>query len=71
MSDDNLDDRALRQLARELGLEKLAETDLDLLRRAHDAARAMAGRLPRSDDMTDDMADEPAPFFPPDTADPS
>ena len=67
MSDDNLDDRALRQLARELGLEKLAETDLDLLRRARDAARALAEGLQRSDDM----ADEPAPFFPPDTADPS
>ena len=67
MSDDTLDDRALRLLARELGLEKLAETDLDLLRRARDAARAMADGLQR----TDDMADEPAHFFQPDTDDPA
>ena len=67
MSDLILDDRALRQLARDLGLEKLAETDLDLLRRAHDAARAMAECLQR----IDDMADEAGHFFPPDRDDPS
>ncbi len=67
MSDDTLDDGALRQLARELGLEKLAETDLDLLRRAREAARAMAQRLPRSDDM----ADEPAHIFQPHKDDPA
>ncbi|MDP6346551.1 MAG: hypothetical protein QF578_02715 [Alphaproteobacteria bacterium] len=61
MSDAPLDDRALVQLARELGLEKLAKTDLDLLRRARDAALNMADRLRRPDDM----ADEPAHIFQP------
>ena len=71
MSDDILDDGALRQLARQLGLEKLVQTDLDLLRRAHDAARAMAERLRRSDDLIGDMTDEPANIFQPGRDDPA
>ena len=67
MSDAPLDDRALVQLARELGLEKLAKTDLDLLRRARDAALNMADRLRRPDDM----ADEPANIFQPGRDDPA
>jgi hypothetical protein len=59
MSNDNLDEAALGQLARHLGLGKLYETQPELVRKAHDSGRAMAQRLPRPDNI----ADEPSHIF--------
>ncbi len=59
MTGESLDDNALAQLARSLGLGKLHADNPDLLRRAYDTARAMADRLPRPDDI----ADEPSHIF--------
>ncbi len=59
MSGDKLDDAALEQLARQLGLEKLYAARPDLIRQAHDGARAMAERLQRPDDI----AHEPSHIF--------
>ncbi|MDP6691250.1 MAG: hypothetical protein QF384_17290 [Alphaproteobacteria bacterium] len=59
MKGKSLDDNALEQLARSLGLSKLYEENPELVRRAYDNARAMAKRLPRPDDI----ADEPSHIF--------
>ncbi len=59
MSSNNVDEAALAQLARHLGLEKLYEAQPELVRQAYDGGRAMARRLQRPDDI----ADEPAHVF--------
>ena len=59
MSKDGLGDEALAQLARQLGLEKIHADNPGLIRKAYDAARMMAARLPRPDDI----ADEPSHTF--------
>ena len=59
MSSDNLDEAALEQLARQLGLEKLYTEQPALVRQAYDGARAMAARLQRPEDI----ADEPSHIF--------
>jgi hypothetical protein len=59
MSSDNLDDVALAQLARHLGLAKLYAARPELIRKAYDSGRAMAQRLQRPDDI----ADEPSHIF--------
>jgi len=59
MSNDNLDEAALAQLARQLGLGKLYDTQPALVRQAYEGGRAMARRLPRPDDI----ADEPSHIF--------
>ncbi len=56
MSTDGLDDEALEQLAKQLGLEQIHAENPDLIRKAYDAARLMAERLPRPDDVTDEPA---------------
>ncbi|MDA1098556.1 MAG: hypothetical protein O2967_06170 [Proteobacteria bacterium] len=62
MSNDNLDDAALEQLARQLGLGTLYDAQPALLRQAYDGGRAMARRLRRPADI----ADEPGHIFQPD-----
>jgi len=59
MRSDNLDDAALAQLARHLGLAKLYAAQPELIRKAYDGGRAMAGRLQRPDNI----ADEPSHIF--------
>ena len=59
MSSGNLDEAALAQLARHLGLGKLYEAQPELVRQAYDGGRATAQRLQRPDDI----ADEPSHIF--------
>jgi hypothetical protein len=56
---DNIDDKALAQLATSLGLEKILAAQPDLVRKAYDNARAMSDRLQRPDDI----AEEPSHIF--------
>jgi hypothetical protein len=55
----SMDDKALAQLATALGLEKILAAQPELIRKAYDNARAMAGRL----DRPDDISDEPSHIF--------
>ncbi|MBT5193459.1 MAG: hypothetical protein HOK30_26610 [Rhodospirillaceae bacterium] len=55
----SLDDKALEQLARSLGLEKIHSAQPDLVRKAYDSARSMTARLRRPDDI----AEEPSHIF--------
>ncbi len=59
MSGDKLDEMALQQLARQLGLGTLYDAQPQLLRQAYDGARAMAQRLRRPEDI----AEEPGHIF--------
>ena len=59
MSTDGLDDEALGQLARQLGLAQIYADNPALIRKAYDAARLMAERLPGPDNI----ADEPSHIF--------
>ncbi|MFP6772249.1 MAG: hypothetical protein VCE74_07910 [Alphaproteobacteria bacterium] len=54
-----MDDKALAQLATALGLEKILAAQPELIRKAYDNARAMARRL----DRPDDISDEPSHIF--------
>ncbi len=55
----SLDNKDLEQLAQSLGLEKIFAAQPELVRQAHENARAMAGRLERPTDI----ADEPSHIF--------
>ena len=59
MNKEGLGDEAREQRAGQLGWEKIHADSPGLIRKAYDAARMMAARLPRPDDI----ADEPSHTF--------